>query len=52
MQAKLTEIAIEKYKPDILVKVSKEACGIYEFHRSEEMIDYGGKQLINCLKMR
>ena len=50
MQAKLTEIAIEKYKPDILIKVSKEACGIYEFHRSEEMINYGRKQFLNSLE--
>lgn len=47
MQMKLTQHAIEKYKPDILVQISKHACDLFEYHRSEEMIEYGRKQFNN-----
>ena len=49
MQMKLTEIAIEKHQPDLLVKISKTACDLFEFHRSEELINYGKKQLEKAL---
>jgi NTE family protein len=44
MQMKLTETAIEKFRPDILVSISKFSCEIYEYHRAEEIIEYGRKQ--------
>ncbi len=47
MQMKLTQFAIEKYKPDVLIEISKDACEIFGFHRSEEMIEYGRKQFIS-----
>lgn len=49
MQMKLTQLAIERYKPDVVVEVSKDACEIFEFHRAEELIAYGRKQIINQL---
>ena len=50
MQIRLTEIAIEKQKPDILIPISRRACDLFEFHRSEEMIDYGRRQAVKILK--
>ncbi len=44
MQMKLTQYALEKHKPDILLEISKDSCEIFGFHRSEEMIEYGRKQ--------
>ncbi|MCB2219347.1 MAG: patatin-like phospholipase family protein [Bacteroidetes bacterium] len=44
MQVKLTEIAIEKHKPDVVIDISKTSCDIFEFQRSEELIQYGRKQ--------
>ena len=52
MQAKLTKIAIEKHKPDILINISKDACDIFEFHRAEEMIEYGKKQFKAMIKIK
>lgn len=49
MQMKLTQLAIEHHAPDIVVEVSKESCDIFEFHRAEELIEYGKKQMINQL---
>jgi len=51
MQAKLTQIAIEKNKPDILINISKDACDIFEFHRAEEMIEHGREQLKAQMKL-
>lgn len=45
MQIKLTQIAIEKHQPDLVVEISKKSCDLFEFHRSEELINYGRKQL-------
>lgn len=44
MQMRLTQFSIEKYKPDILIEISRDACEIFGFHRSVEMIEYGRKQ--------
>lgn len=44
MQMKLTQFSIEKYKPDVLIEISKDACEIFGFHRAQEMIEYGRKQ--------
>ena len=50
MQMKLTQVAIEKYRPDVLVCISKTSCDMFEFHRAEEMILYGQRQLEAELK--
>jgi NTE family protein len=44
MQMKLTQYSLEKHKPDILIEISRDACELFGFHRSEEMIEYGRKQ--------
>lgn len=43
VQVKLTEIAVKKHQPEILIKLSKDACDMFEFHRAQEMIEYGRK---------
>lgn len=50
MQAKLTENSIKKYKPDILINISREACELFEFHRATEMIEYGRVQARKALE--
>jgi NTE family protein len=50
MQMKLTQEAIERHKPDIVVSISKNACDIFEFYRAEEMIAYGKNQCRTALK--
>ena len=52
MQMKLTQVAIEKHQPDLVIEVSKNACDIFEFHRAEEMIAYGHVQLERCLEQQ
>ncbi|MTI32548.1 patatin-like phospholipase family protein [Xanthovirga aplysinae] len=41
MQGKLSRLLLEVHQPDLIVKVSKEACGTFDFHRAGEMINAG-----------
>jgi len=50
MQVKLTQLAIKENKPDILIQISKNSCDLFEFHRSEEMIEYGRQQFKLAIK--
>jgi len=41
LEDKLTDITIEKYRPDILVNISRNAAETFDFHRSAEIIEAG-----------
>ncbi|AFD06350.1 patatin-like phospholipase family protein [Solitalea canadensis] len=41
LQDRLTQVMLETYKPDILVNVSRNACGSFEFYRASELIEVG-----------
>lgn len=41
MGASLTQYKIAGYPPDLLIKVPKDSCQMYEFYRAEEMIRLG-----------
>lgn len=40
-QDRLTEIMIEIHKPDLVVNISRNACGVFEFYRANEIIEAG-----------
>ncbi len=40
-QDRLTELTIDVYKPHIVVDISREACGVFEFYRANEIIEEG-----------
>ncbi len=42
-QDKLVEMSIEKYKPDLVINVPRNACNIFDFHKGEHMIALGKK---------
>jgi NTE family protein len=42
-QDRLTELIIQIYKPDMVVNISREACGVFEFYRANEVIEEGRK---------
>lgn len=35
------QVNLDKYNPDILIKVSRESCGTYDFFKAEDLIKYG-----------
>lgn len=41
---------IEKYKPDILINISKDTCGMYDFYKATEVIEIGRFVTKKCLK--
>ncbi|MFY0675932.1 MAG: patatin-like phospholipase family protein [Neptuniibacter sp.] len=41
MQASLTEYKIAGYPPDLVVRIPKDLCSFYDFHRAAETIEYG-----------
>jgi len=43
MQHQLSQLTVEKYKPDLYIPISKEACGTFDFHKSTQMIEEGRK---------
>ncbi|MEA3504425.1 MAG: patatin-like phospholipase family protein [Bacteroidota bacterium] len=49
LQEKITALYIEKYKPDILIKISQHSADTFSFHRAEELIEYGREEAIKAL---
>lgn len=41
MQERIAELMIALYKPDIVVNISRDACGVFEFYRANEIIEEG-----------
>lgn len=37
----VSKLSIEKYPPDILIEVSHDACGTYDFYKAEELVEIG-----------
>ena len=49
MQQKLTRIEFKKTKPDLVIGIPIDACGILEFDRAKEMIALGGERAKRAL---
>ena len=41
MQASLAEYKIAGYPPDLIIRIPKDLCSFYEFHRATEVVEYG-----------
>jgi len=41
MENKIIEHTLEVHKPDIVVNIPKDICGLFEFYRAEELIEEG-----------
>jgi NTE family protein len=42
-QDKLTALTLDLYKPDIVVNICRDSCGVFEFYRANEIIECGRK---------
>jgi len=49
MLHKISLMTLEKYKPDILIEVSKDSYGTYDFYKSEEIIESGRVATLRAL---
>jgi NTE family protein len=45
-----SQLALERHSPDILINVSHECCGTYDFFRAEELIEIGRCAAIKSLE--
>jgi len=45
----LVQFSIEKNPPDILVNISRDTCGTYDFYRAEELVEIGRQSAIKIL---
>jgi NTE family protein len=45
-----SQLSLEKYSPDILISISHECCGTFEFYRAEEVIEIGRNATIKSLE--
>ncbi len=45
----LVQLAIEKNPPDILVNISRDTCGTYDFYRAEELVEIGHIEAQKCI---
>ena len=44
MIQKVSELTLEKYQPDVLIEIPRNAFGTYEFYKSKEIIEFGRKE--------
>jgi NTE family protein len=49
MTIHMAEAALELNPPDILIKVSRESCNLYDFYKAEEMVETGRQAALNTL---
>ncbi|WP_437918369.1 patatin-like phospholipase family protein [Sphingobacterium sp. LRF_L2] len=51
MRRRLTTLSLDKYSPDYIVTIPHNSAGIWDFHRSGELIDMGYSLASNALKV-
>ncbi len=50
MIQKVSELTLEKYQPDVLIEISSDAFGTYEFYKSKEIIELGVRETKEALE--
>ena len=41
MTMQMSDLALQRYHPDIVVEISHESCSIFDFYKAEEMVETG-----------
>jgi NTE family protein len=49
MQSTIARQKLAAYPPDMVIEISRSACGTLDFHKASEMIDLGYKRARSCL---
>jgi len=50
MTNQMAQLSLEKYPPDVLISVSGEGCGTFDFYKAKEMVERGKKAAVKRLK--
>jgi NTE family protein len=50
MMRKISDLTLEKHNPDILINISKESFGTYDFYKAKEIIEEGERATLSALR--
>lgn len=50
MLSQITRLTLEMNPPDLLIEISRDASGIFDFFKAQELIELGEKATIECLR--
>ena len=46
----ISKMTIEKYPPDILINISRDSCGTFDFYKAEELVEIGRHAAIKSIE--
>lgn len=49
MLSQISKLTLEQSPPDLLINISGESCGTYDFHKAKELIELGRMNTAQCL---
>ena len=50
MTYQMSKMSIEKHSPDILINISRNSCGTFDFYKAEELVEIGRHAAIKSIK--
>jgi len=50
MQDRITQYTLERDKPDVIIRISKDACSVFDFYKADELIAAGREACAKALK--
>ncbi len=45
-------LLLKHHKPDLLIEISGDVCGIFDFYRADELVEIGKHATVKSLKSR
>jgi NTE family protein len=48
----IAQMTLEQYSPDILIEISRDSCGTYDFYKASEMVEMGKHAAVQCLEKK
>ncbi len=50
MLSQISKLTLELNPPDLLINISRQTCGIFDFHKARQLIEVGRAATYECLK--
>jgi len=50
MTYQISKMSIEKHLPDLLINISRNSCGTFDFYKAEELVEIGRHAAIKSIK--
>jgi len=52
MTDRMAQMSLNNYSPDLLIEVSHDACGTFDFFKAEEMLEMGRVATVRAFERR